>query len=209
MRKLIVLLLPLLVLGCISAGERGANVSSNETMNLTGDNETQPPPAWLRYNATVVSFEYPANMQTSAEPGVFTGLHALELQPGQTAEMMVVMYLDTARVYGLNSDEEFRAEPTRAASDFLEADIEKDPAAILQYAYEKGNMTTFTIARDGYVAEIPFTARFASEGRSYSGRALDIYFPERSLHLKVRVAALDRDKAVQMRDRFLLNLRLD
>lgn len=226
MRKLIVLLLPLLLLGCISLGSRMANVSENETggqepgaanatppstpnmTNLT--NQTSPPPEpWERYNATGFSFEYPAGMALDTGLGIFTGTRELQGQPGQTGEIMIVSYLNTTAVYGANRDASFRAAPSQAAADFLAQDRKNDPAGVLQLAYEIGDMATFGIARDAFAAEVPFKVRFSPSGRTYSGYALDVYIPERSLHAKVRILAIDEDRAKDMRDRFLLGFRVE
>jgi len=88
-------------------------------------------------------------------------------------------------------------------------DQEDDPAQLLSDAYEIGNLSTFAIVRDAYVAEVPFKIRFSDTGPTYTGYALDLYAPERSLHVKFRVIALNPQIAEDLRDRFLLSFRLE
>jgi hypothetical protein len=103
-----------------------------------------------------------------------------------------------------------KANPTKAASDFLAADKRTDPAgSFLSSAYETGEITTFSVARDGHVAEAEFKIRFGGSNKSYTGYAMDIYVPERSLLAKVRIIGLDADKATAIRDNFLLSFRME
>ncbi len=203
MRILAIFVLSLLVLGCLSPEER-ANVT-DVTDNVTQANQTMPA-QWKRYNTTYLSFEHPANMEVQEASGIFTGTHDLD---GQTAEILVVVYLDTYAAYGANKDRIFRQNPTKAASDFLIEDQEEDPAQLLSEAYERGNISTFAISRGAFVAEVPFRIRFSSTGPRYTGHALSLYVPERSLHVKFRVIALDPEIAEDIRDRFLLSFMLE
>jgi len=211
MRITMIFILSLLALGCISLDDRGnvTNVTENVTFDNVSDEVDQnlsEPPRWVRYYAPSFSFEHPVKMETQQAAGIFSGTQELN---GQTAEILVVVYLDTAAIYGENQDDIFKANPTKAASDFLLEDQEDDPAQILDDAEEIGDMSTFTIVRDAYVAEVPFKIRFSETGPRYTGHAMDLYLPERSLHVKFRVLALEPEVAKQIRDQFLLTFRLE
>jgi hypothetical protein len=239
MRILALMLPFILLLGCISFSERlnetngtgGANTTApnstapNTTMNETippqnltqnGTNETQPPPPpppklYERYMAKGFNFEYPINMATqesrSAYGGIFTGTHEIG---GKTGEILIVSYINTTQVYGANKEGLLQDNPTKAASDFLVQDKKNDPAGgLLQQAYQIGNISTYGLARDAYVAEAPFKIRFGGSNVTYSGYALSIYIPERSIHAKVRIVALNPDLASGMRDNFLLSFRIE
>lgn len=230
------LLLPsMMLLGCISLGEKldetngtgpgnvtpPANltdITQNATQNATnvtqnGTNQTilEPPPKlYERYDAKGFNFEYPINMaiqeSKSGYGGIFTGTHEIG---GKTGEILIVSYINTTQVYGANKEAILRAEPTRAASDFLVQDERADPAGgLLQQAYLVGNLSTYGLARDAHVAEVPFKLRFSNSNVSYSGYALSIYIPERSVHAKVRIVALDPNLADGIRDNFLLSFRI-
>ncbi|MEW6035392.1 MAG: hypothetical protein AB1529_02150 [Candidatus Micrarchaeota archaeon] len=230
--RLALLLVPLLLIGCISLGERGTNATNgtdvtppppepnattNET-NQTGTqnqtNQTAPPPSyWERYDAGQFSFEYARNMETqeSGSPGgygVFAGTHDLD---GQTGELLIVAYVNTSAAFG-REDEIFQDNPTKAASDLLLSDRKSDGnmGGLLSKAQEAGNVSTFSVARDGAVAEMPFRISFGdNSSKTYTGYALSIYVPERSLHVKVRIIALDPGKARELRDNFLLSFRIE
>ncbi len=233
--KAIALLLPfVLLLGCISFSERlnetnttgptnatGPNTTMNETIppqNQTqnGTNETQPPPPpppklYERYLAKGFSFEYPINMATQESKsyygGIFTGTHEIG---GKTGEILIVSYINTTQVYGANKEALLQDNPTKTASDFLVQDKKDDPAGgLLRQAYYIGNISTYGLARDAYVAEAPFKIRFPGSNVSYSAYALSIYIPERSIHAKVRIVALDPDLAAIMKDNFLLSFRIE
>lgn len=238
-KTLLLLPLLLLFFGCISLGEQMKNETGQADItppqpnitNMTHDteagnqtniteiknetNQTQPPASpktYERYTARGFSFEYPANMTVQSSngsvSGIFTGTH--ELQGGQTGEIMIVTYLDTKATYGANKDEIFRDNPTKAASDLLLADKKNDPAgSLLSKAYEVGEISTFSIARDGYGAEVQFKIKFADSNKTYTGYAISIYVPERSLQIRMRVIALDSTKAKEIKDNFLLSFRLE
>ncbi|MCI0503389.1 hypothetical protein L0Y65_01610 [Candidatus Micrarchaeota archaeon] len=224
---------PLLVLiGCISFGERmgngtgnesanttvppAGNVTENQTGNATQNDTNQTPPIpppklYERYMAKGFSFEYPINMSVQESRGsyggIFTGTHQFD---GQTGEMLVVSFVNTTSVFGPNREAILRNNPTKAASDFLQEDEVSDPAgSFLSSAYDVGELSNFGVARDGFVAEAPFKIRFSEGGKSYTGYAMDIYVPERSLLAKVRIIALDSGKAEDIRDNFLLSLRIE
>jgi hypothetical protein len=224
----------ILLLGCISLGEQMGNstntnatntteappASGNGTQNQSGTNATQnatnqtipePPKLYERYVAKGFSFEYPINMTTQESRGsyggIFTGTHEFD---GQTGEIILVSYINITSVYGLNKEEILKSNPTKSASDFLIQDKSADQAgSFLNNAYEVGEIGNFGVARDGYVAEAPFLIRFGGSNKTYTGYALDIYVPERSLLAKVRVIALDSDKAEAMYDNFLLSFRIE
>jgi hypothetical protein len=224
-----------LLLGCISMGEglgnstnltnatnttepppAGGNVTQNQsgtnaTQNATNQTVPEPPELYERYIAKGFSFEYPINMtiqeSRSSYGGIFTGTHEFG---GQTGEILVVSYINITSVYGKNKEEILQSNPTKASSDFLIQDKKTDPAgSFLNNAYDVGEITNFGVARDGYVAEAPFLIRFGGSNRTYTGYAMDIYVPERSLLAKVRVIALDSDKAEAMYDNFLLSFRIE
>ena len=216
----------MLVFGCISLGERTIDQTGGNTTppappleNLTDQsNLSEPPPPpppppseWKRYSAMGFSFEHPDKMEvdrsTGNYGGIFSGTYAPE---GQTLEMLIVSYIDTKAAYGENVDEIYQGNPTKAASDFLEQDMRDDTAGgILSSAYEAGDISTFTVARDGAAAESSFKLKFLGSDKSYTGYAIDIYVPERSLHIKSRILALDPDRATDLKDSFLLSFRLE
>lgn len=211
MRITVVFVLSLLVLGCVGLDERENvtnvtdNVSLDNITNITQENVSEPE-QWNRYSRQSFSFEYPVNMAVQESSGIFTGTHDLD---GQTSEILVVVYLNTSAVYGVNKDSIFKDNPTKAASDFLLEDKEGDPAQLLSDAYEVGEISTYSISRDAYVAEVPFEIRFSDTGPSYTGHALNLYVPERSLHVRFRVVGLNSEVAEEIKERFLLSFRLE
>lgn len=206
MRLLYLILAGLLVAGCIDLGERGnqTNVSQPNVTNIT--NDTVPAPKeWTRYQASGFSFEYPSNMDVQESKGIFTGTHTLK---SGTGEMLVVVYVNTVETYGENRDKAMRETPSQAASDLLKEDLQDDPAQLLDKAYEIGNITTYAISRDAQMAEVPFRIRFSDSETRYHGYALSLYAPERSLHAKIRIIAIDPSKAEAIRDNFLNSFRV-
>lgn len=233
---LVALLMPLLLAGCISMGGEvlsngtGSNVSGNQAAPPEGNassgavqnataNDTnvtvtapEPPPAvYERQYSRGFSFEYPVNGSVQVSPGSYGGIFTFtHVASGQTAEILMVSNLNTTAVYGQNKDTILRADPTKAASDFLLQDEHDDPlGGLLESAYEVGEVKTFGIARDGFAAQAPFRIRFGNSNKSYSGHAISIYVPERSLHVKARIIALDSEKADSIRDNFLLSFRIE
>jgi len=231
------LLAPLLLLGCISMGGEALGNDSGAAGNNTtgtdpamnnsgnagaidgaqnGSNETSippsPPPPKLydRYTGNGFSFEYPVNMSVKSSPGQYGGIFTAASDiGGQTGEMVLATSVNTSAVYGKNKDLVFQADPTKAASDFLQQDKRGDPVgSILDQAFETGEIKTFGIARDGFAAQVPLKTRFGGSGKAFYGHAIDIYVPERSLLVKVRMLALDSEKADAIRDNFLLSFRL-
>jgi hypothetical protein len=71
-----------------------------------------------------------------------------------------------------------------------------------------GDISTFALSRDAYVAEMPFRVRMNS-GSVYTGYALGLYLPERSVMVDVRILALDQGIADSMEQQFLLGFRLE
>ncbi|MEW6721965.1 MAG: hypothetical protein AB1324_01750 [Candidatus Micrarchaeota archaeon] len=227
MRIIIFLAAAALLLGCVTFGERGnetGNATSNETppsppeanmTNTTNDTNItppEPPPKiYERYTTPLFSFEYPIDMEVqtsnSTTGGIFTGTHVFD---GQTGEIMIVTFTNTLKVYGENKDTIYKTDPTKAASDFLQQDKNDDDAgSLLDRAFETGSLKTFSVSRDGAAAEMPFKVRFSDSNRTYTGYAIDIYTPERSLLVKYRGIALDTTKAEAMRDNFLLTFRVE
>lgn len=217
MRFGISILLFLLLLGCTGTTEPGnatenhtdippGNATENLTPgNFTGGNITNQTPA-PRYLAPAFSFEYPSGMTVEESRALFTATSALG---GQTRELVIASYLDTEATYGPNQDELFRRAPTRAASDLLQGDLFLDPLDILDRAHDVGETSTFSISRDAYVATASF--KFRPEGFSsvYTGHAFDIYIPERSTLVRVRLMALDPAVAESMKSQFLLSFRVE
>ncbi len=207
MRAITLFIASLLLFGCISLEDRTDATEENLT-NVT--NETKAPKEWERYNVTnqsgvVFTFLYPANMEIEASPGLlFIGTHGID---GQTGETMLVRYLNTIHGYGENKDKEFKQNPSEAASDLLFDDIKADPVGVLHLAEDVGNMTTYSIARDAYAAEVPFT--ILHEGIKKTGYAIDLYIPERSLHVKFRAYAIDPANAKRIKEQFLLSFRIE
>lgn len=196
--------LAIVLFGCIEVADRSneANVS-NITTNTS--NQTVAPSHWPRYNASGFSFEHPANMEVQESSGIFTGDHQIN---GQTGELLIVVYYNTVKNYGENRDKEFRENPSLAASELLEDDLEDDPAQILDDAESYGEVSTFSLSRDAYASEVPISTTFSGSTSKFSGYAISMYAPERSLHLKVRVLARDSAKADDIRDRFISSFRI-
>jgi hypothetical protein len=205
MRMIALFAFLLLFLGCL--GEETADNATNLTKeNLTNVSVKENKTQWKTFNTTSFSFHYPSNMVVDKSTGIFTGKHELN---GQTGEILVVVYFNTSAVYGENQDLVYQKNPSKAASDLLQQDERNDTAAILSRAYEVGEASTYAISRDAHVAEAPFKIRFTSNGTSFTGYALDLYSPERSLHTKVRVIAKDPQVAKNIRDRFVFSFRLE
>ena len=219
--RFLALLLPLMLLGCITLGERMTNETnqtyneSNQTINGTINetanqtNQTVSPSATSRFSASGFGFDYPINMDIDSEEtaagGVFTGVHSIG---GRTAETLAVVYVNVTKAYGANREAILLADPTKAASDFLIKDRESDSMGFFMKASYLGDITTFGIRRDVYGAQMPFTLMLNS-GTVFSGYAMSLYIPERSIVLNVRIIALDSAKAKQIRDNLLLSLRLE
>jgi hypothetical protein len=222
MRLWIVSIVFILLLGCIITGEEG-NVTQNVTQNVTpdGDNVTipvndtngtnvtvvaPPPKAWETYTTEQFSFEYPVNMSTQESDGVFAAENVIG---GQTFEVLIVMHYNTSKVHGFNQDKEFREAPSQATTTFLMEDMDEDPIHMLDSAEEIGETSEFSIGRDVFVSEVPFKIRFGGSEKKYTGYGLSMYVPERSLHVKMRVIALNSQLAEDMKDQFLLSFRLE
>ncbi len=231
MRLAACLVLALLLFGCAAeGGPNGTNTTSlaNATGITNATNVTNATNATNVANATNVtnatdaanasyatfttplfSFRYPPALEVEKTSygygGVFTGRHQL---PQRTGEVLAVAYMNTSYTFGANADEEYRVEPTLAASGFLQKDLRNDSMGFLNRGAETGNTSTFSIGRDVFIAEAPFTLRF-SPATPYTGYAMALYVPERSLLVKVRILALDPEIAKEMRDQFLLSFRVE
>jgi hypothetical protein len=206
-----ILLLP----GCADRGATTniSNGTMNTSANATDNGTTVPPanltPAWPRYNASGFSFPYLPSLVMSEERagpnGLISGQHSL---PERTAEIMAVRFIDVNATFGKNRDSEMRPNPTKAASDVLVDDRINDTMGFFMKASYVGNITTYAISREAFVAEMPFKVMLNS-GTTYSGYALSVYVPERSLLLDIRLLALDSEIAKNMKEQFLLGFRLE
>ncbi len=220
MRYFALFIAAVLLLGCISfdrGGGQNNTTAPSPPPNLTnltnGTNQTAPPPppkVYERYNASGFSFDYPTDMvvqpSTGAHGGIFTGTHEVG---NRTFETMIVTYVDTVYAYGKNKDDQYKLDPSKAASDFIQQDRNQDSASILDRANYTGDITTYSISRDGGAAEVPLKIYFGDSVEAFSGYAIDIYMPERSMLIRTRIIALDPDKADAMKQQFLLSFRAD
>lgn len=178
----------------------------NDTINVTNmTNVTEPEPKWERYDAGDFSFEYPINMETQEANGLFTGEHVISTGTG---EILVVMFYNTSKVYGENQDKEFRERPSETATDLLMDDMEEDPIQMLDDAYDIGEISEFSIARDAHVSHTTFKIKFGDSDKTYYGHAISIYVPAYSLHIKYRGIALNSQLSDNMKNQFLLSFRL-
>jgi hypothetical protein len=185
-----------------------ANQTLNATQNQTAQNQTVPK-IWEKYSGARFSFDYPANMNLTEDRngpnGAIVGQHNL---PERTAETLAVAYTDTKLTYGLNRDGEFRSHPSTTPSDLLLEDIKNDTMGFFMKASEIGSPSTFSIGREIYGAELPFKLVLNS-GTTYTGYAITLYVPERSLVVDVRILALDPDIARNIEQQFLLSFRIE
>lgn len=215
--------------GCIIKGD-----DTNQTQNVTaspadssnatvappppGNTTISPPESNATANNTPAmmlftrhyfkdfSFEYPSSLNISNSTSVFAGQHDLE---GSTGEVMVVSVIDARKVYGDPADKDFKGDPSKAVADFLIQDKKDDPSNLLDQAYEYGDVSTFSIGRDAYVAELPFSIHFSGFQSRYAGYAISMYIPERSLQVRARIIALDPLVAKTMRDTFIGTFRME
>lgn len=207
---LLVLAFSLLFAGCAS-NQVASNETSNITQNITQNQSDiyNRSKDWSRFVSKGFSFEYPADMNLSTIgndlSGTITGQHLLD---DRSSEMLTIRYLNTSWFYGRNKDGEFKSNPTKTAADFLTEDKKNDPTGFFMKASYMGNISTFSIGRDAYIAEMPFTLGMNS-GANYTGYAMDIYIPERSLRIDVRITALDPAAAKNIRDNLLLGFRVE
>jgi hypothetical protein len=183
--------------------------AGNDSNAANGTNA--PPPnvtAWPRYSAPGFSFYYlPALSMGEVKNGpngLISGKHELT---ERTGEIMAVRYIDAVATYGKNRDTELKANPSKAASDFLLAEKAGDSMDFLSQASSVGNISSFAISREAYGAEAPFRISLSS-GTTYTGYAITLYIPERSLFVDVRIVALDSDVAKEMEQQFLLGFSL-
>ena len=206
MKIVYLLAFAILLFGCTEVEDRSNETNVSNITNITNvSNQSAAPSQWARYNASGFSFEHPINMDVQESTGIFTGDHQVN---GQTGELLIVVYYNTVKAYGENKDKIFRADPSLAATELLEDDMESDPAQILDDADSYGDVSTFSISRDAYLSQVPVTTTFSGSSGKFTGYALSLYVPERSLHAKVRVLARDPEKADDIRDRFLSSFRI-
>ncbi len=206
MKIVYLLAFAILLFGCTEVEDRSNETNVSNVTNITNvSNQTAAPSQWVRYNASGFSFEYPKNMDVQESTGIFSGENQIN---GQTGELLIVVYYNTVKTYGENKDKIFQANPSLAASELLEDDMESDPAQILDNAKSYGNISTFSLSRDAYVSEIPISTTFSGTTGKFSGYALSMYAPERSLHVKVRILARDSSKADGIRDNFISSFRI-
>ncbi|MDD5340754.1 MAG: hypothetical protein PHV13_05960 [Candidatus ainarchaeum sp.] len=208
MKPVIFILLALLMLGCTGERINGPENATGNATNVTNASVTNATSSYARFTAPSFHFDYPANMEAETAAngynGVFTGRHQLA---ERTGEVLAVVYVNTSATYGPNADAQFQIEPTLAANGFLEKDKANDSVGFLSNAAEIGETATFAVGNDVFIAEAPFKMQFSS-GTAYSGYAISIYVPERSLQVKVRILALDASVAKQIRDEFLSSFRV-
>jgi hypothetical protein len=184
-------------------------LEGNQTVDGAGNQSAQAnatPSVWESHSNGQFRFQYPKNMETDAGAGLFTGTHALD---GTTGEILVVMHYDASKVHGTNQAQEFRERPSQAATTLLMEDMDEDPIHMLDSAQEVGDISEFSVGRDTYVSQVPFKVKFDNFINTYEGYALSMYSPERSLHIKVRIIALDPGKADDILDQFLLSYSLE
>jgi hypothetical protein len=207
MKIVYLLMAAIMLFGCTEMPERSneTNVTENITTPANATNQSASPAEWARYNASGFSFEHPLNMDVQESAGIFTGDHQVN---GQTGELLIVVYYNTLKTYGENRDKVFKENPSVAATELLEDDREDDPAQILDDVDSYGEFSTFSLSRDVYVTEVPITTTFSGASGKFSGYAISMYAPERSLHVKVRVLAKDPAKADDIRDRFISSFRI-
>jgi predicted small secreted protein len=224
-----ILLLAVLLAGC--ATERGTgeqandsvcNVSNATSGNTTSDalqgnatsNATFPTnnasaSGYANFTASSFKFRYPANMEVEKSVigynGIFLGKHQLA---ERTGEVLAVSYVNVSDAYGPNRDGIYQANPDIAAGGLLEMDLLNDSMGFLDNAAEVGQASNFAQGRDAFISEAPFSMKLSS-GTTYHGYAMSIYVPARSLHVNVRMLALNPDVAKQIRDEFLLSFRVE
>jgi hypothetical protein len=225
-----VLLLSIIVLmlsGCVDTSSR-TNLSDNMSdaqENLSSDNSStqangtaglegnatqnqSAAPSWPRYNTSTFSFAYPPNIslseQKSGTGGLITGSHEL---PERIEESMAIKYIDTEAAYGQAKDFAYKANPTKAASDFLLQDKNQDTMGFFMKADRIGDISTFTLGTDVFCAEMPFSLRM-NTGTRYTGYALTLFIPSRSMLVDVRIVADDQSLAKTIRDGFIYGFRL-
>ncbi|VVC04082.1 Uncharacterised protein [Candidatus Bilamarchaeum dharawalense] len=196
----ILLFLPLLFFGCTSN-------TTGEQLPSAPAPIIQAPPVWIKYSNDIFSFDYPADMVAKSETGLFSGVRYLPSPYGyQPAETLTIVYTNTSEKYGPNQNSIYLDNPTKTTTDFLLDDRKNDSMTILLRGYELGNVTEFTIAERFYVAQLSF--KLSDFNTVYHGYALSIFIPENSMHLNVRLVALDPNIAYNMKEAILRSLRL-
>lgn len=197
----LILLLPLLLLGC-----------TEEQVLLPLEPAPAPllnqPQVWAHYSNDVFSFDHPGDLVTTSEPGNFSAIHYLPYPYSyQLAESINLVYVNTEEEYGYNQNEIFKLNPTKFATDSLLDDIELDSMKTLLRAENIKQPTQFTVAQKYYVAESSF--ELSDFNTTYTGYALSVYIPERSVHLNFRIVALDQQVSFNIKEGILRSLRLE
>ena len=188
--------------GCFEPIERGNSTSIDgvDTNTTQSANFTSK---WEQYDAKYFSFDYLDKMNVRSTTNTFVGEH--HLSNGKTGEILVVAWLNISKVYGENVDHVYAANPTKTTSDLLLGDKNNNPDNVFN-SYERDDIITYAIVKDTYVAEVPFIIE--ENGVRYNCYALSLYSPERSLYVKVRVAAIDPSVAEEMKKQFISSFRL-
>ncbi|MFH1785232.1 MAG: hypothetical protein ABH842_02285 [Candidatus Micrarchaeota archaeon] len=199
--KWLIILLPLLLCGC-----------TEEIVFTPLDPAPAPllnqPSVWSHYSNEIFSFDHPGNIVTTSQPGTLSGVHYLPSPYSyQPAESINLVYINTTEEYGENQDEIFKDNPTKFATDFLLDDIELDSMNTLLRADRIDSPTQFTVAQKYYVAESYF--ELTDFNTTYAGYAMSIYIPEKSIHVNIRVLALDSQIAFNIKEAILRSLRLE
>jgi hypothetical protein len=215
----------LLAFGCVDTSARGAPANdtpvalenqtnpSNSTAGPDSMNETnltiEMPPAWPRYNTSAFSFPYPPNMTMSETRNGRNGIISGQIElPERTDNTLAVKYINTEDTYGKNREGAFQANPTKAASDFLSQDKNSDTMGFFMKADYVGDITTFTLGQEAYCAQLPFHLK-QNSGTEYSGYAITIYIPSRSVLVDARILALNESSAREMREQFLYGFKAE
>lgn len=211
MKQLSVIICMMLMAGCISMGNEALNESdgANATppqqnvtppANATGQsNQTVlPEPEWERFVMHGFSFDYPTEMVLGAPDGTF---FLLNEDGTVTLARLAVASDNVTKVYGANREAIFLANPGKAPADILVDDQQK--GKLLPGSYAVGDVSTFSISRGVYAAQVQFKLREDNAMSPSTCYAMDIYMPESSLLVRVRICALDQDRAEEMRIRFL------
>ncbi|MBN1170479.1 hypothetical protein JXA56_05625 [Candidatus Micrarchaeota archaeon] len=200
--KYFLVVMAILLFGCVSAQTEQAETDVIET-NVSTPPPVVEKPKLAHFTTLEFAFQYPPDMEVQESKGHFSGIKIINNQP---AEMLEVVYLNTVTEYGPNKNRILNENPSKGASDLLREDVLNDSMGYLNGA-ELGQITTFSIQRDAYSAEVPFKTTL--NGTKYAGYALSLFIPERSLHLKLRILATDPARAKQIRDDFVFSFRLE
>jgi hypothetical protein len=197
-----------------AANQTNLSASTNESINASVGseiaNETNQtvavPTAWPRYNTSSFSFPYPPNMTMSETKNGRNGIISGQTELPERTDI-AVKYVDTEATYGKNREGSFQANPTKTASDFLSQDKNSDTMGFFMKADYVGDITTFTLGKEAYCAQLPFHLKLNS-GSEYSGYAITIYIPSSSMLVDARIMALNESSAKEMREQFLYGFKV-